>query len=199
MASMSRVLLTLLLAFGASAVSAAQYEIDQPVPPGAQGTVVPYYGEVLPLVGIGLAVAGRVDPMAAALGELGAKVTETEIRIEMSADVLFDFDKSIIKPAAEPALMNVATVLRGYPGAAVAIYGHTDGKGSATYNQGLSERRAQSVQTWLVQRAGLRDMRFSIQGWGAQRPVAPNTDPNGADNPEGRQKNRRVEIVVAKR
>ena len=131
--------------------------------------------------------------------DLGAQVTDNEIRIEMSADVLFDFDKATIKPAAEPALAKVASVLEGYPRAAVRIEGHTDAKGSEPYNQKLSERRAKAVQDWLRRPAALRNVRFSTQGFGARKPVAPNTRPNGADDPEGRQKNRRVDIVVKKR
>lgn len=193
-----RILLTLLLALAANAALAAQYQIADPIPPGAQGTVSALSGEVREIIGVASAVAGRVDPLAAALKDLGAKVTETEIRIEMSADVLFDFDKADIKQAAEPALINVATVLQGYPRAAVRIEGHTDAKGSDTYNQNLSERRARAVQDWLKRREELKAVAFSTRGLGAKQPVAPNTKPNGADDPEGRQKNRRVEIVVKK-
>jgi outer membrane protein OmpA-like peptidoglycan-associated protein len=193
-----RVLLTLLLALAANAAFAAQYQIGDPIPPGAQGTVSPLSGDVREIVGMASAVVGRVDPLAAALKDLGAKVTDTEIRIEMSADVLFDFDKADIKQAAEPALTNVATVLQGYPRAAMKIEGHTDAKGSDSYNQNLSERRARAVEDWLKKREGLKEVRFSTRGLGAKQPIAPNTKPNGADNPEGRQKNRRVEIIVSK-
>ena len=193
-----RVLLTLLLAFAANAAFAAQYQIGDPIPSGAQGTVSPLSGEVREIVGMASAVAGRVDPLAAALKDLGAKVTDTEIRIEISADVLFDFDKADIKQAAEPALTNVATVLQGYPRAAMKIEGHTDAKGSDAYNKNLSERRARAVEDWLKKREGLKEVRFSTRGLGAKQPIAPNTKPNGADNPEGRQKNRRVEIIVNK-
>jgi outer membrane protein OmpA-like peptidoglycan-associated protein len=55
------------------------------------------------------------------------------------------------------------------------------------------------VQKWLVEREGLRGMRFQTKGFGAERPVAPNAKPDGSDDPEGRQKNRRVEIVFGKR
>jgi outer membrane protein OmpA-like peptidoglycan-associated protein len=193
-----RILLTLLLASAANAGLGAQYQIDDPVPPGAQGTVNALSGDVREIVGMASAVAGRVDPLAAALKDLGAKITDTEIRIEMSADVLFDFDKANLKQVAKPALANVATVLQGYPRATVEIEGHTDAKGSDAYNQNLSERRARAVQDWLKKREGLKAVTFSTRGLGAKQPVAPNTKPNGADDPEGRQKNRRVEIVVKK-
>ena len=197
MAVAHRVLLTLALAF-AGTVLAAQYQMDDPIPPGAQGNVSSLSGDVRAIVGLESAVAGKVDPLAAVLKDLGAQVSDTEIRIEMSADVLFDFDKATIKPAAEPALAKVATVLEGYPRAAVRIEGHTDAKGNDAYNQKLSDRRAKAVQDWLRKQAALRDVRFSTQGFGAKKPVAPNVKPNGTDDPEGRQKNRRVEIVVKK-
>jgi len=80
----------------------------------------------------------------------------------------------------------------------VRILGYTDGKGSTAYNQGLSERRAQSVKRWFVDKDGLRQVDFATQGFGALHPVAPNTKPDGSDNPLGRKKNRRVEIVIHK-
>ncbi len=197
MAVAHRILLSLLLAVAGSAL-AAPYQIDDPIPPDTQGNVSSLSGEVLAIVGVQSSVAGKVDPLAAVLKDLGAQVTENEIRIEMSADVLFDFDKATIKPAAEPSLAKVATVLEGYPRAAVRVEGHTDAKGSEPYNQKLSESRAKAVQDWLRKPAALRAVRFSTQGFGAKKPVAPNTKPNGTDDPEGRQKNRRVEIVVKK-
>jgi outer membrane protein OmpA-like peptidoglycan-associated protein len=131
--------------------------------------------------------------------DLQVKETATEIRIELAADVLFDFDKSTIKPEAATALNRVAQIIRDKgKGNTVRIEGHTDGKGNASYNQGLSVRRAESVRQWLVQKEGLGQGNLTTQGFGASKPVAPNTKPDGSDDPEGRQKNRRVEIVVAK-
>jgi outer membrane protein OmpA-like peptidoglycan-associated protein len=76
----------------------------------------------------------------------------------------------------------------------VLIEGHTDGKGNDQYNQKLSERRADAVRRWLAEHGIAAAM--TTHGWGKTRPVAPNTKPNGADDPDGRQKNRRVEITV---
>ena len=78
------------------------------------------------------------------------------------------------------------------------IDGYTDSKGSDPYNQGLSDRRAESVRNWFVTKEGLRDVNFATKGYGAKNPVAPNTKPDGSDDPDGRQKNRRVEITVKK-
>ena len=181
---------------GAQFVLAQKYKPDDPVPAGAKGEVRPIQGSVVEIKGLALGVAGKTEDLNAALKDLGAKTTPTEIRIELSSDVLFDFDKADLLPKAIPALERVATVLKSYPNAACAIEGHTDGKGLKDYNQRLSERRAASVKTWLAAHGVSSSM--TTAGWGATKPVAPNTLPNGRDNPEGRQRNRRVEIVVRK-
>ena len=67
-----------------------------------------------------------------------------------------------------------------------------------TYNLRLSARRAESVKAWLVQQGGIDGKRMTTKGWGEAKPVAPNTHPDGSDNPEGRQRNRRVELTVKK-
>ena len=174
---------------------------DDPLPPGAHGDVFTLKGEVfdlkpqiLEIKGIASGVTAQVGDVQGALKDLGAKVTGREIKINLSADVLFDFDKWDLRPEAGPALEKVLAVLKGYPKAAVVIEGHTDGKGNDQYNQRLSERRAESVRNWLAQHGGGTAM--TTRGWGKARPIAPNTKPNGADDPDGRQKNRRVEITV---
>ncbi len=96
------------------------------------------------------------------------------------------------------ALKQAAKIIRGKAKGAVRIEGHTDSKGSDPYNQKLSERRAQAVKTWLTEKEGLRNAEFAIQGFGAKKPVAPNKKPDGSDDPDGRQKNRRVEIIFKK-
>jgi outer membrane protein OmpA-like peptidoglycan-associated protein len=190
------VAITALLAAAASA--AAQHTESDPIPPGARGEVRALSGDVRGILGLAAAVSGRVDPVAAALEELGARTTDTEIRIEMSADVLFDFDKADLKPAAASSLEKIATVLKNYPTSRVTVEGHTDGKGTAAYNDRLSRRRAAAVVTWLEARTTERQARLTVRAIGAARPVAPNTKPDGSDDPEGRRRNRRVEIVVQK-
>jgi outer membrane protein OmpA-like peptidoglycan-associated protein len=141
----------------------------------------------------------KVEDIGGKVESLQVRETETETRIELPADILFDFDKADIRAAAAPALKQAGDLIRKGARGTVTIEGHTDAKGSAGYNQKLSERRSASVQKWLVEREGLRSVRFQSKGFGAVRPVAPNTKPDGADDPEGRQKNRRVEIVFGKR
>lgn len=130
--------------------------------------------------------------------DLRVKESVTEIRIEVAGDVLFDFDSADLRPEAKQALHDVAAIIRQYPGASIRVESHTDAKGSSSYNRKLSERRAESVRHWLMANEGLRDADFKIAGLGESQPAAANVTPDGSDNPEGRQKNRRVEIVVEK-
>jgi outer membrane protein OmpA-like peptidoglycan-associated protein len=112
--------------------------------------------------------------------------------------VLFDFDKYDLKPAAVGTLTTVADVLKEMGKAPATIEGHTDGKGAKDYNQKLSDRRANAVRAWLIKQGGIETARLTSKGFGMTRPVAPNTKPNGSDDPEGRRKNRRVEIRIKK-
>ena len=146
----------------------------------------------------GIAVAGRSTELQRALKDLSAEDSPQQIKVNLSADLLFDFDKADIKPAAEPELQKVATILKSYPKAQVAIEGHTDGKGNDAYNQTLSEKRATTVADWLIKNGGVNGANLRTRGWGKTKPVAPNTEPDGSDNPDGRAKNRRVEITVTK-
>jgi photosystem I P700 chlorophyll a apoprotein A2 len=154
--------------------------------------ILPVEGRVLDIVGVARGVESRLQ-------DLGARVVGQEIVIELDADVLFDFDKSELKPAAVGSLGEVAAVLKEMASSPATIDGHTDGKGDANYNQKLSERRAASVRDWLVKQGGVAASRLTARGFGMTHPIAPNTKPDGSDDPAGRQKNRRVEIRVRKR
>jgi outer membrane protein OmpA-like peptidoglycan-associated protein len=154
----------------------------------------PIKGEMLEIKGLALDVRGSKENVAGLLRELNAEVRGTEVRIALNADVLFDFDKAELKPAAHPPLTKVLTVLKSYPKATARIEGHTDSKGDDAYNQKLSERRADSVRRYLAAQGAT--LRMSTRGWGEKKPVAPNARPDGQDDPEGRSKNRRVEITL---
>jgi outer membrane protein OmpA-like peptidoglycan-associated protein len=149
------------------------------------------------IVGLGSEIKGRVTDLDRAKRDLGAQETDLEIRIQLPADVLFDFDKTNIRRDAEEALGKVLVILRAHSASPITIEGHTDGKGRPAYNQKLSERRSESVKAWLVTH-GVPARLIRTNGFGMRRPVAPNTKPDGSDDPAGRQKNRRVEIVVHK-
>jgi outer membrane protein OmpA-like peptidoglycan-associated protein len=119
-----------------------------------------------------------------------------EVRIELPADVLFDFDKADIRPDAAIALAAAADLLKKGVVGAIKIDGHTDSKGAAAYNLTLSQNRARSVQAWFVKNGGLpANQAFTLTGYGMTRPKLPNAKPDGSDDPDGRQINRRVEIV----
>ncbi len=141
----------------------------------------------------------QVQDLKSKTETLQVKETELEVQIDLPADVLFDFDKATLRPIAQQALNEAAEVIRTKAKGTVRIFGYTDAKGAATYNQKLSEKRALAVRDFLVKNAGLGKVPFSTRGFGAENPVAPNAKPDGSDNPEGRQQNRRVEILIRKR
>jgi outer membrane protein OmpA-like peptidoglycan-associated protein len=140
-----------------------------------------------------------VENLAARVDDLRVRETDLEIRLELAADVLFDFDKADIRPEAERVLERAASFVRERAAGTVRIEGHTDAKGTDAYNARLSERRAAAVKTWLSTKGRLGAVSFSTKGLGAAKPVAPNAKPDGSDDPDGRQKNRRVEIIITKK
>ncbi len=171
----------------------------------ATQTADPSKNKILDLVFHMEDMGGKVQDLGGKLQDLGGKVqdlqvkeTGEEIRIDLAADVLFDFDKADLRPAAQQTLHQAADIIRQKAKGTVRIEGHTDSKGNDAYNQKLSERRAASVKAWFTAKEGLGNVQFSTQGFGAKKPVAPNTKPDGSDDPEGRQKNRRVEIIIKK-
>ena len=194
---------TLLLAFTAGAVAAEKY--SGPDDPATQAVARAALGsaKILDIVAMTRdienmtrGIESKTRGIESVLKDLNAKVTDREIRIELAADVLFDFDKHDLRPEAVPSLQKVAEVLRSRAGSPVTIEGHSDGKGSDAYNQPLSEKRAQAVREWLVKNGGATAAKITTRGWGKSKPIVPNTRPDGSDDPEGRKKNRRVEITV---
>ena len=106
------------------------------------------------------------------------------------SDVLFDFDSANLKPGAREKVMRIAAILRAHSDLKIEVDGHTDNVGTDAYNQRLSERRAESVRSGLVQQGISREV-VGTAGFGESRPVATN------GTATGRQQNRRVEIVVS--
>jgi outer membrane protein OmpA-like peptidoglycan-associated protein len=106
------------------------------------------------------------------------------------SDVLFDTAQSTLKPGAREKLARVAGILAAHPDLTLEVDGHTDSVGNESYNQGLSERRAQAVRAYLVQQ-GIQPDAIAALGYGESQPVASN------DIAAGRQQNRRVELVVS--
>ncbi len=117
------------------------------------------------------------------------------LSLNLSGDVLFDYDKAVLKPAAEEALKKVGVVLSLFPDSHVVVEGYTDAKGQKSLNMQLSRERAQAVKDWLVKNGGVAAANIEGKGLGEENPVAPNKNADGSDNPAGRALNRRVSIV----
>ena len=120
------------------------------------------------------------------------KIPKEAVRIR---NIFYDFDKATLRPEYYPPLDTLATLLAENPSIIVEIGANTDSKGNDNYNMKLSQARAQSVVDYLIQK-GVPTERLQPKGYGETNPIAPNTLPNGKDNPEGRQLNRRTEFRV---
>ena len=108
-------------------------------------------------------------------------------------NIYFDFDKATLKSASTKELNNLLALLKANPSMKIEIAGHTDSKGSDSYNEVLSRKRAQAVVNWLVANGISRD-RLTYEGYGESRPLATNDDEE-----EGRELNRRTEFKIIKR
>jgi outer membrane protein OmpA-like peptidoglycan-associated protein len=130
--------------------------------------------------------------------ELQNQQSGRSLSMNLSGDVLFDYDKAALKPAAEEALKKVAVVLSQFPESMVTIEGYTDSKGGKSVNMPLSQERANAVKDWLVRNGSVPAASITAKGFGEENPVAPNANTDGSDNPAGRALNRRVSIIVEK-
>lgn len=110
-------------------------------------------------------------------------------------NIFFDFDKATLRSISNVELKNLVMLFKSNPNLKVEISGHTDSKGENTYNQKLSEERAQAVVNRLTE-SGVNSTRMKAKGYGEIKPVSPNKKTNGEDNPVGRQLNRRVELMI---
>jgi outer membrane protein OmpA-like peptidoglycan-associated protein len=143
-----------------------------------------------------VSISGASTGITKTLRDLGAKQVGSEVHITLSGDVLFDFDKWTIKKEAEGPLRKLASGIKELNKKHIVIEGHTDSKGSDSYNLELSQKRAEAVRDWFVSKGGITGIQFQTKGYGESKPVAHNTKPDGSDNPEGRALNRRVEIKI---
>jgi outer membrane protein OmpA-like peptidoglycan-associated protein len=131
---------------------------------------------------------------------LHATKTDRGLRIVLPADGLFGRARDTLDSAADPRLSQLAELIAATRPREVRVAGHTDSSGSDEDAQTLSEERAHAVAAWLEahmanDRPNYRP-RFVEQGYGRTRPVAPNHTADGSDSPEGRERNRRVEIIL---
>ena len=131
----------------------------------------------------------RDAQIAALKNSLNAKQTERGTLVTFG-DVLFDYNKAELKPTAQGDIGKLAGFLQENPDRKVIVEGYTDSTGSASYNQSLSERRADSVRMALV-RMGVDPARIVTMGYGKEYPVADNSSNSG------RAMNRRVEVTIS--
>lgn len=130
-----------------------------------------------------------VKPAAKPAPKPAAKPKPVAAKVTLAADVLFDFDKAVLKADGKSKLDDLAAKVKDINLEVVIAIGHTDSIGSDAYNQKLSVRRAESVKAYLVSK-GVEPNRIYTEGKGEKQPVASNK------TKDGRQKNRRVEIEI---
>ena len=111
------------------------------------------------------------------------------IAVEFESKILFDYDKSVLKTEVKNSLNDLVTILKKYPDTDIEIQGHTDNAGSNSYNEALSQRRANGVMLYLIDR-GIPNSRMNPKSFGEEYPKYSNA------TEEGKLKNRRVEFLI---
>jgi photosystem I P700 chlorophyll a apoprotein A2 len=175
--------------FGAQAAAAAPAPVVAAAPEPAPAPVAPAP------VATPVPVASQAEVDDILKGFAAEKQGELLI-FKLPENALFDFNKADLKATAGPTLTKVAEVVNFYKDEPVRIEGHTDSKGSDTYNLDLSNKRANAFKSALVSKYGISAKRLIAKGFGETKPAAPNTKPDGSDDPVGRARNRRVEILI---
>lgn len=128
------------------------------------------------------------------LTEFAAEDVGEGTKLTLPEDILFDYDSSELRPDAGEAIQKLVNLSEEIE-EDITIVGHTDSRGEDDYNQQLSEERSEAVLNALVD-SGVKNKRLTAEGRGDTEPVAHNTMSDGSDNPEGREQNRRVEIII---
>ena len=141
-------------------------------------------------------LSGAAQQIVEKSGNITMRETDNSIVLSVTSDILFGFDSAKLTAKAKSTLGDVVKILDSTPDSTVQVVGHTDSKGSDSYNLKLSKARAGAVVEFLVGN-GVSSARLKPEGRGESEPVAPN-DIEGKDNPDGRAQNRRVEFVLPK-
>ena len=183
-------------AYGAAGGAVAGAVLGQAIGRNTEGTLLGAAAGAAVGAAAGAGVGQMMDRQEAemrdalAASEAAAVKREGDLlAITLKGDVSFDLDSDIVRPGLYNELDRIAQIMIKYPQTSILVEGHTDSTGSESYNQQLSERRANSVKNLLIQR-GVQAYRINILGYGESRPVATNA------TPEGRQMNRRVDIRI---
>lgn len=153
--------------------------------------------EILVGAAIGAAVGGGIgyymdrqeEKIARIPGTTVERVSEDVLLVHFDSDILFETDSASLDPSAQGTLMDVSQVFHEFPKTAIVVQGHTDSRGTEEHNERLSERRARSVEAYLVGR-GIDGGRITSVGYGEAFPVADN------DSDQGRRQNRRVDLLL---
>jgi outer membrane protein OmpA-like peptidoglycan-associated protein len=182
--------------YGAAGGAVAGAVLGQAIGRNTEGTLIGAAAGAAIGAAAGAGVGQMMDKQEAEMRDALAASEAAAVRregnllaITLKGDVSFDLDSDVVRPGLYNELDRIAQVMINYPQTAILVEGHTDSTGSETYNQKLSERRANSVKSLLVQR-GVPADRIDILGYGESQPVATNA------TAEGRQMNRRVEIRI---
>lgn len=144
-------------------------------------------------------LTGQMSKLHADVSGLSMRTTGLGTVIDLPADALFAYDKTELTGSAEVELRKAADIIRRLPGEGqIQIFGHSDNLGSEAYNLRLSRSRATTVAEWFNRQVGVRKRSFSVIGKGETEPLVPNQSAEGKDDPAGRARNRRVEIIIPK-
>jgi len=183
-------------AYGAAGGAVAGAILGQAIGRDTEGTLIGAAAGATLGAAAGAGVGHMMDKQEAEMRDALAASEAAAVRregdllaITLKGDVGFDLNSDAVRPGLYNELDRIAQIMVKYPQTSILVEGHTDSTGSETYNQQLSERRANSVKTLLVQR-GVQEYRVNTTGYGESRSVATNT------TPAGRQMNRRVEIRI---
>jgi OOP family OmpA-OmpF porin len=173
----------------------AGVKVDQDgCPLDSDGDGVPDYLDKCPGTPAGVQVDqdGCPPPVVEKIVPQAAKAMEAAIveKGRVTLNVEFDFDKSIVKKKYHHEIGNLAEVMKKYPDFKITLEGHTDNVGGLTYNEKLSQRRADAIKNYLATKFGIEASRLNAKGYGEIRPIESNA------TKEGRQKNRRVEAAA---
>lgn len=184
------------LALSALALAACAPVADSEQPPASEAPAAPAPTAAAAPANAPGGMTGTVSNLTGDISGLNIRVTDMGTIIDLAADALFEFDKADLTPAAHAQLQKAAALIRKAPPGGIQVIGHTDAKGDDAYNQRLSEARARTVADWFARQVGVRQRDFAVSGKGETAPIAPNETATGADDPAGRAKNRRVEVIL---
>ena len=146
---------------------------------------------------------GKAVPKEELVKQVNSKIFKMDIRLNklelnkaiVLENIYYDFDQSAIREDAAIELDKLVDILEDNPKIRIELGSHTDNKGEASYNQKLSQKRAESAVSYIIEK-GIEENRIEAKGYGESNPIAKNTKEDGSDNAVGRQKNRRTQFKV---